>query len=152
VRLALPPAKYSDGEVAKQFYDQLASRLQSVPGVDSLGAISALPMSGLTARTEFLISGKPPARPTDVPGAQHRWVTPGYFASMHMPLLRGRDFTEHDRKESAGVVVIDEALRGVLRGFGSDWHSPSGNAWRRYVRSRLRNHWDRAKRKAQHAH
>jgi len=110
VRLALPPAKYSDGEVAKQFYDQLASRLQAVPGVDSLGAISALPMSGLTARTEFLISGKPPARPSEVPGAQHRWVTPGYFAAMHMPLLRGRDFTEHDTKQSAGVVVIDEAL------------------------------------------
>jgi len=110
VRLALPPAKYSDGDVAKQFYDQLAPRLQSLPGVDSLGAISALPMSGLTARTEFLISGKSPARPSDVPGAQHRWVTPGYFAAMHMPLLRGRDFSEHDRKESAGVVVIDEAL------------------------------------------
>jgi predicted permease len=110
VRLALPPAKYSDGDIAKQFYDQLALRLQAVPGVDSLGGISALPMSGLTARTEFLISGKPPAGPSDVPGAQHRWVTPGYFAAMHMPLLRGRDFTEHDRKESAGVVVIDEAL------------------------------------------
>ena len=110
VRLALPPAKYSDGDAAKQFYDRLASELQSLPGVDSLGAISALPMSGLTARTEFLISGKPPARPSDVPGAQHRWVTPGYFAAMHMPLVRGRDFTEHDRKESAGVVVIDEAL------------------------------------------
>src|SRR5215471_10958670 len=110
VRLALPPAKYSDGDAAKRFYDQLASRLRSVPGIDSLGAISALPMSGLTARTEFLISGKPPARPSDVPGAQHRWVTPGYFAAMHMPLLRGRDFTEHDTKESAGVVVIDEAL------------------------------------------
>ena len=109
VRLALPPAKYS-GDVAKQFYDQLALRLQAVSGVDSLGAISALPMSGLTARTEFLISGKAPARPSDVPGAQHRWVTPGYFAAMHMPLLRGRDFTEHDTKESAGVVVIDEAL------------------------------------------
>src|SRR5262249_17229152 len=49
VRLALPPAKYSDGDAAKQFYDRLASRLQSLPGVDSLGAISALPMSGLTA-------------------------------------------------------------------------------------------------------
>ncbi|MFL6552439.1 MAG: ABC transporter permease [Chthoniobacterales bacterium] len=110
VRLALPPAKYSDGTAAMQFYDQLASRLQSVPGIDSLGAISALPMSGLTARTEFLISGKPPAGPSDVPGAQHRWVTPGYFATMHMPLLRGRDFTEHDTKESAGVVAIDEAL------------------------------------------
>jgi putative ABC transport system permease protein len=110
VRLALPPAKYADGDAAKQFYDQLASRLQSVSGVTSLGAVSALPMTGLTARTEFLISGKPPARPSDVPGAQHRWVTPGYFAAMHMPLLRGRDFTEHDSKESAGVVVIDEAL------------------------------------------
>jgi putative ABC transport system permease protein len=110
VRLALPPAKYSGGDTAKQFYDQLALRLQAVPGVDSLGAISALPMSGLTARTEFLISGRPSALPSDVPGAQHRWVTPRYFATMHMPLLRGRDFTEHDTKESAGVVIIDEAL------------------------------------------
>jgi putative ABC transport system permease protein len=110
VRLALPPARYSDGDAARQFYDRLASRLQSLPGVDSLGAISALPMSGLMARTEFLISGRPPPRPSDVPGAQHRWVTPGYFAAMHMPLLRGRDFTEYDSKESAGVVVIDEAL------------------------------------------
>jgi len=110
VRLALPLAKYSDGDAAKRFYDQLASQLRSVPGIDSLGAISALPMSGLTARTEFLISGKPPVRPSDVPGAQHRWVTPGYFAAMHMPLLRGRDFTGHDTKEGAGVVVIDEAL------------------------------------------
>ena len=56
VRLALPPAKYSDGDAAKQFYDQLASRLQSVPGVDSLGAVSALPMSGLTALAQ---RGKP---------------------------------------------------------------------------------------------
>jgi hypothetical protein len=59
VRLALPPAKYSDGDVAKRFYDQLASRLQSVPGVDSLGAISALPMSGILCGHAHAVAARP---------------------------------------------------------------------------------------------
>ncbi|MGZ4966717.1 MAG: ABC transporter permease [Chthoniobacterales bacterium] len=110
VRLALPPAKYSDGNAAKLFYDRLAARLQTIPGLDSIGAISALPMSGLNARTTFEISGHPAARPMDSPFAQHRWVTPGYFQTMHMPLRAGRDFTDQDRNGGAGVVIIDEAL------------------------------------------
>lgn len=110
VRLGLPPTKYSDGGAAKLFYDSIAPRLQAIPGVDSLGATSALPMTGSTARTEFLISGRPPARPSDVPGAQHHWVTPGYFQAMRIPLLRGRDFTDQDNAQSAHVVAIDEAL------------------------------------------
>jgi putative ABC transport system permease protein len=110
VRLSLPPAKYSSGPAVKIFYDKLAARLRTLPGVESCGAASALPMSGLNARTEFLISGQPPAKPSDVPGAQHRWVTPGYFRALDIPLIRGREFAEADNERSAGVVVIDRAL------------------------------------------
>jgi putative ABC transport system permease protein len=110
VRLALPPTKYSDGPAIKTFYDRLALRLQAIPGVDSLGAVSALPMSALNARTEFVISGRPPPKPSDVPGAQHRWVSPGYFHAMGIQLIRGREFAEQDNKQGAGVVVIDQAL------------------------------------------
>lgn len=110
VRLALPPAKFPTGAAVKNFYDRLAPRLTALPGVESVGAASALPMSALNARTEFVISGRPPAKPSDVPGAQHRWVSPGYFQAMRIPLLRGREFMEQDDEKGAGVVVIDQAL------------------------------------------
>jgi putative ABC transport system permease protein len=110
VRLSLPPAKYATGEAVKRFYDQLAPRLRALPGVESLGAASTLPMSALNARTEFLITGRPPLKPSDVPGAQHRWVSPGYFHAMSIPLLRGREFSEADNEHGARVVVVDRAL------------------------------------------
>jgi putative ABC transport system permease protein len=110
VRLSLPPAKYSTGEAVKRFYDRVAPRLRALPGVESLGAASALPMSALNARTEFLISGRPAVKPNDVPGAQHRWVSPGYFHAMNIPLLRGREFSETDNERGARVLVIDRAL------------------------------------------
>jgi predicted permease len=110
VRLSLPPTTYSSGDVVKTLYDKLAARLGALPGVESVAAASALPMSGLTARTEFKISGREIAKPSDVPSAQHRWVSRGYFATMKIPLLRGRDFTDYDQAQSAGVIIVDQAL------------------------------------------
>lgn len=110
IRMSLPVAKYPNGAAINNFFDQLAPRLASIPGVNSVGAISALPMSALNARTEFLISGRPAPKPDEVPGAQHRWVTPGYFSAMGIGLLRGRDFTDNDNERGTGVVVVDEAL------------------------------------------
>ena len=110
VRLSLPAASYSSGDAVKTLYDKLATRFGALPGVESVAAASALPMSGLTARTEFKISGREIAKPSDVPAAQHRWVSSGYFATMKIPLLRGRDFTDHDQGQSAGVVIVDQAL------------------------------------------
>ena len=110
VRLSLPPATYGSGDVVKTLYDKLAPRLRALPGVESVAAASALPLSGLTARTEFKISGREIAKPSDVPAAQHRWVSSGYFATMKIPLLRGRDFTDHDQAQGAGVVIVDHAL------------------------------------------
>jgi putative ABC transport system permease protein len=110
VRMSLPQAKYPSGVAIKNFFDQLSLRLAALPGLDSLGAVSALPMSALNARTEFLISRRPAPKPNEVPGAQHRWITPGYFSTMQIPLLRGREFTDNDNERGAGVVVVDEAL------------------------------------------
>jgi predicted permease len=110
VRLSVPPAKYSSGESVKLFYEKLAPRLAAIPGVESIAAASALPMSGLNARTEFVISGRPPVKPSEVPGAQHRWITSGYFHAMRIPLVRGRDLIEGDNERSAGVVIVDQAL------------------------------------------
>src|SRR5262249_32671198 len=48
--------------------------------------------------------------PLDVPGAQYRWVSAGYFHVMKIPLIEGREFTEHDTEDVAGVAVVDQAM------------------------------------------
>jgi putative ABC transport system permease protein len=110
VRLSLPATSYGRAEAVKSFYDRLTARLTSLPGVEAVGAASVLPMSGITARTEFTIVGHPAVTATDTPAAQDRWVSPRYFHTMKIPLVEGREFTEADHERAAGVVVIDETL------------------------------------------
>ena len=110
VRLSLPTARYVTGAAVKVFYDRIGPRLAQLSGVESVAAVSALPLSGMNVRTDFTITGHPPENPIDMPGAQHRWITPGYFQTMRIPLLRGREFSEHDNEHGPGVVVIDKAL------------------------------------------
>jgi predicted permease len=116
VRLSLP-AKYSSGAAIETLFDKLSLRLEAIPGIDSVTAASALPMSGLTARTEFLIAGRPPAKPSEVPAAYHQWVSAKYFAAMGIRVHRGRGFVEQDNEHGAGVVVVDQEL--VRRFFGN---------------------------------
>jgi putative ABC transport system permease protein len=61
-------------------------------------------------RAEFSIVGRDVLSPTDVPAAQNRYVSPGYFQTMGIPILKGREFTPHDNSSGAAVVVIDETL------------------------------------------
>lgn len=118
VRLSLPAAKYLSGRAVKQVFDKMVGQLGALPGIDSMAGTNVLPMSGVTARTEFLIAGRAPARPSDVPASYHQWVTKDYFAAMQIPLRRGRIFSDQDNERGAGVVIVDEAL--ARRFFGPD--------------------------------
>ena len=123
VRLSLPQANYSSPQAVTAFYQKLAPRIESLPGVEGVGVANVLPLSASNVRTDFSIVGRPPLSPTEMPGAQNRWVSPGYFQTMRVPLLKGREFTEQDGAESPGVVVIDEAL---ARRFFKPDESPLG--------------------------
>jgi putative ABC transport system permease protein len=111
VRLSLPAARYSNGELVKTFYDKIAPRIAELPGVESVSAASALPLSGLIARTTFTIAGRAQATASETPFAQHRWVGPGYFETMKIPLVRGRDITDSDNDHAPGAIIIDQALQ-----------------------------------------
>jgi putative ABC transport system permease protein len=108
-----------------QFYQQLLVRLESIPGVTSVGGTDVLPMSGNGSNGRFLIeeggvtvssmeefSKKMTAlMGTDRIGdAQHRVASGGYFSTMHIPLLRGRTFQESDGPDNPHVAVISESL------------------------------------------
>jgi putative ABC transport system permease protein len=110
VRLALPKQKYSERETITNFYDRLGPEVENLPGVQSVGAVSVLPLSGLISSVDFSIVGRPSLSADEVPVGQYRMISPGYFRSMAIPLIKGRDFNEHDRSGSKPVVVINETL------------------------------------------
>ena len=107
--LGLPPAADGKDEYAVNFFADLQRRLASVPGVEAVGMASRLPLSGADHSSGFLLPGEVP-EPGRGRSAQDRAVTPGYFATLQIPILRGRDFTAADRRGGAPVVIINDAF------------------------------------------
>jgi putative ABC transport system permease protein len=94
------------------FFAHLEERLRRVPGVESVGAVSALPFNpvGIDYDLPVVIEGKPRPRPGEEPQADFRTATTGYFPAMRIPLLRGREFNEFDGPNSMPVVIINETM------------------------------------------
>jgi putative ABC transport system permease protein len=90
------------------FYRQLIERVRSLPGVQAAGAINHLPLAGDLWGWHFAIEGRPKPRPGEALGAVYRMVTPGYFAAMRLPIVRGRDITDSDNATAPGVIIINE--------------------------------------------
>ena len=90
------------------FYRQLLERVRTLPGVQAAGGINHLPLVGDQWGSRFVVEGRPKPRPGESPRAVYRMVTPGYFAAMRLPLLRGRDVTEADTVTAPDVVIINQ--------------------------------------------
>jgi predicted permease len=101
-------SKEADAKRRAIFYHQLIEQIRSLPGVKAAGAINHLPLAGDLWGWPFVIEGRPKSRPGESPGAVYRMVTPGYFAAMRLPLIRGRDVSEADTVTAPGVVIINE--------------------------------------------
>lgn len=109
-RLSVPSSRYPDNHRIAAFERELSERFQGRPGVTSAGFTTYLPLSGLENGTSFLIEGRPPLPVGTYNMAHYRPVSPGYFETIGIPLLRGRSFTSADTAESPGVVMINESM------------------------------------------
>ena len=109
MRLSLPSSKYPNAEQSVQFFDNLLERVRSLPGVRSAAVVSLLPFSGRTS-DGYIVEGHEPETGGLAPNAQDREVSPGYFQTLEIPLLRGRDFLASDRADSPLVAIVDETL------------------------------------------
>jgi putative ABC transport system permease protein len=109
VDLNLSHARYRDPGNITGFYDQLVSRLSSMPGVESVGGVESLPMVGSESTATILIPGKQ-FSPSDEPRAMYNSVAGDYFQAMGISVSQGRDFTDADRKDSARVALINETM------------------------------------------
>jgi putative ABC transport system permease protein len=99
LRVSLPGARYAQPSQTIHFFARAVQQIDSLPGVRSASAVSHLPFNGLVPATNVQIAGRPPRKPGDDRIATVRTVLPGYFQTMGIPLLSGRDFTATDDAE-----------------------------------------------------
>jgi putative ABC transport system permease protein len=109
MRAQLPKKKYPEDHQIVEFFKQAEARIAALPGVQAVGSISYLPLTGLASRDGYKVIGQPPPAPGQEPGVEVRVVTPGYFQAMGIPLLKGRLLNERDVKETR-VLLINETL------------------------------------------
>jgi putative ABC transport system permease protein len=111
-RLGLPAARYrdQDGSKALRFFSDLETRLASEPLVQSVGAISLPPLTGLDGRRGIVVENRE-VGPDDGPTRAHpRIVTPNYFRAAGIRVREGRGFLPSDTAGSSMVAVINETM------------------------------------------
>jgi len=101
--VGLPPA--SPAPQQDDFYGQVVEKLRALPGVQSAGAVSRLPLAGGNSDRSFQLPGSDTSYNADI-----RISTPGYFQTMGIPLLRGRALGEQDTHSLVRVAVVNQAL------------------------------------------
>ncbi|HZM69838.1 MAG TPA: ABC transporter permease [Candidatus Cryosericum sp.] len=110
VRLWTPEASYPDGAKQSQFYSEVLRRVQALPGVESVAATTDLPLSGTDSYLGFQIEGRPSAGPGDGPESGLHQVTPDYFRTLGIPILRGRPLNASDVDGALSVKVVSKTL------------------------------------------
>src|SRR6185436_524596 len=111
MRLSLPAVKYPTPESITSFHRRTAERIRALSGVESVAATYSLPMSTVAFAWEpIVIEGYVPRTAHDSIISNVRIVSPDYFQTMGIPLVKGRLFDEHDRKGEPETVIVDEAL------------------------------------------
>ena len=111
--LELPAARYDSDAKRVVFYKRLVESVEALPGVESAAVMRTLPMAGW-AGVPVAVDGRVPAKLNHRPIAVLEDVSPDYFATMKIRLVRGRWFTQHDDADAPLVVVIDEAMARKL--------------------------------------
>jgi predicted permease len=111
--MSLGRQRYPTQQSQMAFFEQLRMRLQRLPGVKTIAVSDALPPVGYQHAMLYgviNIAGRP--KPEGETGGQvwWRWVTPGYFSALHIPLLRGEGFTEAEENSNDHFIVISKLL------------------------------------------
>lgn len=116
-RLPMGGARNGAPDRLAPFLTRVSERLAALPGVRSAGAVNVLPLTGLEAGSSFVMEGQPEPPPDRRPLGLMRSVTTGYFQTMGIPLVAGREFTGSDKPDAPLVAIVDETL---VRRFSPD--------------------------------
>src|SRR5436190_4483261 len=110
MRVAVSPARYS-AERCREFYREAVARVRALPGVETAAAGISLPMIGSPrGGTSFHELGTPERPAGERPTTVVRMVAPGYFHTLRIPVLRGREFTDADNANPMAGFVVNETF------------------------------------------
>jgi putative ABC transport system permease protein len=113
MQFSLSSAKYARNrpELTTVFFQQLIERVKTLPGVEAASVTSALPLTNSGWGKLFTIDDRPAPKSMDeVPNVQYRQVSPDYFGTLAIPILKGRPFSERDTRSTLPVAMINETL------------------------------------------
>ncbi|HYP25835.1 MAG TPA: ABC transporter permease [Blastocatellia bacterium] len=102
--------RYEDDSQVLAFQNEVLARVKAVPGVESVGLVSDLPLRGDFDQTGLHVEERPLANPSDAPSPQRYVISLDYLEAMRIPLLQGRSFTETDGPGAPLVVLINRTL------------------------------------------
>jgi putative ABC transport system permease protein len=109
VEIAVPSTRYKEARERAAIYQRILERLETLPGVISVGAINILPLRGVGSSRVF-IEGQPMPEPGNEQLASQRVVTPDYFRALGIPLLTGRTFTAREAWQASDAMIINQAM------------------------------------------
>ena len=108
LRVAYDAKRYATGTQRAELYQRIRDRARQVPGVIDASVVTHVPLSGSTMMDGYEADlGKEPSL---AQGANYQAVTPGYFRTMRIPIMQGRDFTDEEDRDTLPVIIVDESL------------------------------------------
>lgn len=133
LRMLLMPAKYGPNEKARaDVVERILLKIRAIPQVTAAASIHFLPLSGLGSGSGVYRADRPAPVPGTTPGAGFSIISDGYFKTMGIPLIAGREFEARDRAGSPLVAVINQATARMLypnenplgKELRVDWNGP----------------------------
>ena len=110
MRVQLPVSRYDTSERRSGFSTNALARIGELPGVRSAAGVTFLPLAGPGIGTSFYRTDQPTPGPGQAPSADVTPITPGFFRTMGIPHVMGRDFTAFDRGDSPPVAIVNETM------------------------------------------
>src|SRR6266481_4357650 len=108
--LPIPVERFTQPEQITAFYRQVLEMIEALPGITSTAASTGAPIVGTNWGMPFSVAGQPAANPSSRPSAGFTMVTPEYFRTFGIPIIKGRSFTEQDVAGGLPVAIVNETF------------------------------------------